>query len=160
MGAASYGGPTPGPPRGLGLASHKMHYVKFRAGCPPRRFGICSVYMDGQPRPDSLPAAARGRGAGLNPANRFEPLRLEVLDETREASARAHPDGVQVLTEARSDQTRSIINRVDSPDLPFHWTLNPYRGCEHGCAYCLHGESPHSGLCRGISPRKSPRLFQ
>ncbi len=93
------------------------------------------------PRPDALVATARGRAAGVNPANRFEPLHLEVLDETREEAARLHPDGVQVLTEVVRDGTRSVINRVDSPDLPFHWTLNPYRGCSHGCSYCVSGET-------------------
>lgn len=94
------------------------------------------------PRPDALPAAARGRAAGVNPAIRFEPLHLEVLDETREDAAREHPNGVQVITEVISDRTRSVINRVDSPDLPFNWTINPYRGCEHGCPYCAGGETP------------------
>ncbi len=47
-----------------------------------------------------------------------------------------HPCGVQTRTRVYRDTTRTIINRVDSPDLNFKWTVNPYRGCEHGCNYC------------------------
>ncbi len=78
----------------------------------------------------------RGRGAGLNPANRFESLRLHVLGDYLDEIAVEHPDGAQVATHVYHDKTRSIINRVDSPDLHFNWTVNPYRGCEHGCIYC------------------------
>jgi DNA repair photolyase len=89
---------------------------------------------------DALPTGpVRGRGAGLNPGNRFEGesgLRLHVLGAHLDEARSAHPDGVQVPTRVFADATRSVINRVDSPDLPFHWTLNPYRGCEHGCPYC------------------------
>jgi DNA repair photolyase len=81
---------------------------------------------------------ARGRGsAALNPANRFDGLRLHVLGEHIDEQLREHPRGVQVATVALPDESRSIINCVvDSPDLPFKWTINPYRGCEHGCIYC------------------------
>ena len=48
-----------------------------------------------------------------------------------------HPCGVQARTRVYRDTTRTIINRVDSPDLNFRWTVNPYRGCEHGCNYCF-----------------------
>ncbi len=86
---------------------------------------------------DALPdGAVRGRGAGLSPGNRFDGLRLHVLGEHLEAAVKAHPKGVQIPTRVYADRTRSVINRVDSPDLNFNWTLNPYRGCEHGCVYC------------------------
>ncbi len=86
---------------------------------------------------DVLPdGAVRGRGAGLNPGNRFDGLRLHVLGEQLEAAVEAHPKGVQLPTRIYADRTGSVINRVDSPDLNFNWTLNPYRGCEHGCIYC------------------------
>jgi len=79
----------------------------------------------------------RGRGAQLNPTNRFEKLSLHVLDEHLERVAvQEDPAGRQVPTEVFRDTTRTILNRVESPDLPFGWTLNPYRGCEHGCIYC------------------------
>lgn len=85
---------------------------------------------------DALPNRPRGRGAGLNPANRFQDLRLHVLGEHLDEQRAEHPDGVQLPTEILDDQSRSLINHVDSPDLPFSWTVNPYRGCEHGCIYC------------------------
>ena len=88
--------------------------------------------------PDRLPdGPARGRGAGLNPANRFEGIGLapdgDHLDEAHE------PDGKQYGTRVIPERARSALNPVDpraSPDVGFRWTLNPYRGCEHGCVYC------------------------
>ncbi|MBS0187486.1 MAG: PA0069 family radical SAM protein [Planctomycetes bacterium] len=86
---------------------------------------------------DALPTGpARGRGAGLNPGNRFESVRLHVLGEHLDELAAEHPTGTQVATRILPDRTRSIINPVDSPDLSMKWTVNPYRGCEHGCIYC------------------------
>lgn len=81
----------------------------------------------------------RGRGSGVNPANRYVGLSLSVLGETLDDDARTNPNGAQVRTQILTDATRRIINRVDnaaSPDIPFTWTINPYRGCEHGCTYC------------------------
>ena len=84
----------------------------------------------------------RGRGAGLNPGNRFQRgrsgdgIRLHVLGDHLDERRAAHPAGVQVPTEVSVDDSRRILNRVDSPDLPFRWSMNPYRGCEHGCVYC------------------------
>ncbi|MEO1279650.1 MAG: hypothetical protein AAFV77_11905, partial [Planctomycetota bacterium] len=94
---------------------------------------------------DALPTGpAHRRGAGLNPGNRFEDVRLHVLGEEldrqwveREAEGDA---GRPVRVERRvyEDRTKSIINRVTpTSDVPFEWTLNPYRGCEHGCIYCF-----------------------
>lgn len=81
----------------------------------------------------------RGRGAAINPGNRFETVRLHVCGEALDAAAEAHPDGVQLTTTIHADATRRIINAVDprvSPEIGFRWTINPYRGCEHGCVYC------------------------
>ena len=78
----------------------------------------------------------KGRGTSLDPANRFEGIRLEVLPEAEAEMQREHPGGVQVGTRVYRDATRRIINRVDSPDVSFKWTINPYRGCEVGCSYC------------------------
>src|SRR6185503_2989952 len=82
--------------------------------------------------------AARGRGAStLNPGNRFESVRLHVLGEHMEEARLEHPDGLQVSTQVLNDRTQTIINKVaPSPDIPFQWSINPYRGCEHGCIYC------------------------
>lgn len=82
---------------------------------------------------------ARGRGAQLNPTNRFERLSLHVLGEHLNHIATERHDfdgGRQVTTEIYRDDARTVINPVDSPDIGFSWTLNPYRGCEHGCIYC------------------------
>lgn len=61
---------------------------------------------------------------------------MHVLGEHLDSVASDCPNGVQVSTRAGRDASRSIVNRVDSPDLKLGWTLNPYRGCEHGCIYC------------------------
>lgn len=89
--------------------------------------GLADALLDGP---------ARGRGAGLNPASRFDDIRLHVLPEHLEDSAREHPSGRQVRTEVFDDDTRAVLNPVNVPDIPFRWTVNPYRGCEHGCIYC------------------------
>src|SRR5690606_25066527 len=82
------------------------------------------------------PALARGRGAQINPANRFESLSLHVLPEHVQEILEETPDGRQVRTLVYPDRTKTVINRVDSPDIGFRWTINAYRGCEHGCTYC------------------------
>jgi DNA repair photolyase len=73
------------------------------------------------------PQAPRGRGTGQNPPNRFD-TRHQV-DDPREA-------GGGVATELIADASRTVIAHNDSPDVPFSASVNPYRGCEHGCSYC------------------------
>jgi DNA repair photolyase len=80
--------------------------------------------------PDDPRAPIPGRGAHLNPPNRFEPLLL-TPDPDCPPDERPHP-----RTQFFFDGTESILSKNDSPDIPFSWGLNPYRGCEHGCAYC------------------------
>ena len=72
----------------------------------------------------------RGRGASRDLPNRFERLHLEP-DAEIEAD-----DPVPVKTRFFVDESRSVISRNSSPDLGFSVSLNPYRGCEHGCSYC------------------------
>src|SRR5688572_23750005 len=92
-----------------------------------------------------LTGPARRRGAGLNPGNRFEKVRLHVLGEERERQrAQRNEEGADaeaptnVPVEVFADHTKSIINHVaQTSDVPFDWTVNPYRGCEHGCIYCF-----------------------
>ena len=75
--------------------------------------------------------ALPGRGAGINPPNRFERLHVEP-DPDCPPEEQPHPH-----TQFFHDASESILSRNDSPDLPFTYGLNPYRGCEHGCAYCF-----------------------
>jgi DNA repair photolyase len=70
--------------------------------------------------------APRGRGAAVNPQNRFETLAVEM----------EVPGPDRVPTELLRDGSRSIITYNDSPDVGFDASINPYRGCEHGCIYC------------------------
>jgi DNA repair photolyase len=72
----------------------------------------------------------RGRGASWNPQNRFEKLEYVVDDE-------AERDESVPRTVYLRDPTRTIITSNDSPDVGFTYSVNPYRGCEHGCAYCF-----------------------
>ena len=72
----------------------------------------------------------QGRGAASNPANRFEKLHFEA-DPGAEAEPPSQP-GMQFLR----DKTASILTHNDSPDVGFDTSINPYRGCEHGCIYC------------------------
>ncbi|MCS6976977.1 MAG: PA0069 family radical SAM protein [Gemmatales bacterium] len=72
-----------------------------------------------------------GRGAETNPPNRFEPLRYELDQE-----AWSDEEAPSPRTEFLVDSSRSIITYNDSPDVGFSAGVNPYRGCEHGCAYC------------------------
>ncbi|MXZ60595.1 MAG: PA0069 family radical SAM protein [Acidobacteria bacterium] len=90
--------------------------------------------------------AAQGRGAVSNPAGRFEALREEAFDDGWDAR---DPPPERVPTEVIIDRTKSIIARNDSPDIPFDRSINPYRGCEHGCIYCFARPS-HAYL--GFSP--------
>ena len=74
----------------------------------------------------------KGRGATMNPAGRFA---TSVTEEVDDGWQRAEmPDSI--ATEVRAEHARSIIARNDSPDIPFEQSINPYRGCEHGCVYC------------------------
>lgn len=84
--------------------------------------------------PEPRPPTPAGRGAGLNPANRFEAQRLEL-----EPDALLDDDGqpLPLRTQFFRDDTQSIVAFNDSPDIPFRAGVSPYRGCEHGCAYCF-----------------------
>src|SRR5262245_20995199 len=77
-----------------------------------------------------------GRGAARNPPNRFEIVPCEPDPDTGEREETAP------ATRLYRDSTRTIIARNDSPDGGFEYSINPYRGCEHGCAYCLAPETP------------------
>src|SRR5215207_1758068 len=80
------------------------------------------------PMAETATSPIKGRGAGLNPTNRFETITVERDPEA--------PGPERVETELLKDTSRSLITRNDSPDVGFEVSLNPYRGCEHGCIYC------------------------
>jgi hypothetical protein len=89
--------------------------------------------------------AIHGRGASWSPANRFEKLHVDLgdvdvvqIDQEREPPS--HSYGVQGeqlrrATQYFRDGTKTIISRNNSPDVGFETSVNPYRGCEHGCVY-------------------------
>ena len=74
----------------------------------------------------------RGRGVAENAVGRFERLARMEFDDGWDAV----PEGV-LRTEVRDEVARSAISYNQSPDLPFDRSINPYRGCEHGCSYCF-----------------------
>lgn len=81
-------------------------------------------------------ASVTGRGAGFNPPNRFEELHIERAPEDI-AHYFEDPDPERkILTKFYFDHTKTILAKNDSPDIGFTYSINPYRGCEHGCIYC------------------------
>ena len=95
-----------------------------------------------------LPAERRrGRGAASNVSGRFETLRREDFDDgwTREEAPEP------LATEVTLEKPKSVITRNDSPDIGFDRSINPYRGCEHGCFYCYARPThAHMGLSPGL----------
>lgn len=87
----------------------------------------------------------RGRGAGLNPSGRFEPLSRHVFDDGWETIEDLPP----FKTDVQVERPRTIITRNASPDISFDRSINPYRGCEHGCVYCF-ARPTHAYM--GLSP--------
>lgn len=89
----------------------------------------------------------KGRGAQINPANRYHQF---VYDE--------HPippeeweKGIQIKTEYIETHPKTILNKVTSPDIPLEYSLNPYQGCEHGCIYCYaRNTHPYWGYSAGL----------
>ncbi len=73
-----------------------------------------------------------GRGAAANPANRFERLHVEPDAEVCQTEKDERPH----RTVYYKDATSTVLTRNDSPDIGFEFSINPYRGCEHGCIYC------------------------
>jgi DNA repair photolyase len=78
-----------------------------------------------------------GRGALTNPQPRFLQRGVEGVEDGwyREEIPQS------IATQVRPEPARSIISHNDSPDIPFEQSINPYRGCEHGCVYCLSGDT-------------------
>ncbi len=92
-------------------------------------------------RPDWI----RGRAAGINPSGRYEPVSRHVFDDGWESLEELPP----FRTEVQVERPRTIITRNTSPDISFDRSINPYRGCEHGCVYCF-ARPTHAFM--GLSP--------
>jgi len=91
------------------------------------------------------PDRNRGRSAGINPSGRFEPVTRHVFDDGWETLEDLPP----FKTEVQVEKPRTIMVRNESPDISFDRSINPYRGCEHGCVYCF-ARPTHSFM--GLSP--------
>jgi DNA repair photolyase len=87
----------------------------------------------------------RGRGTASNASGRFEPLARVAFDDGWQGLEQLPP----FKTTVTIDATRKIITHNDSPDISFDRSINPYRGCEHGCVYCF-ARPTHAYL--GLSP--------
>jgi DNA repair photolyase len=88
----------------------------------------------------------KGRGAASNESGRFEAEKREAFDD---GWGTADAEALPLATTLTVDATRTIIARNDSPDIGFDRSINPYRGCEHGCIYC-YARPSHAYL--GLSP--------
>jgi DNA repair photolyase len=99
-------------------------------------------YVPLPPRPSQSP---RGRGSATRPDSRFLAWQREDIDDGWPQDEAAPAPRTQLLT----DTARSVITYNSSPDVPFDRSINPYRGCEHGCVYCFARPS-HAWL--GLSP--------
>ena len=85
-------------------------------------------------------SAAKGRGATINPEGRFEKVARESFDDEW---FQEPPEGEEKpKTVIAIEHAKSVISRHNSPDVGFAQSLNPYRGCSHGCTYCCSGDTP------------------
>ncbi|MCS7081887.1 MAG: PA0069 family radical SAM protein [Bacteroidetes bacterium] len=82
------------------------------------------------------PPLAKGRGAAYNPPNRFEPLHVELPSEELAPYFEPPEFARQVSVQVYRDRSQEVLSENRSPDVGFRYSLNPYRGCEHGCIYC------------------------
>ncbi|MFO1122668.1 MAG: PA0069 family radical SAM protein [Hyphomicrobiales bacterium] len=99
----------------------------------------------GAGRLTALHQQARGRGASVNMAGRFERLSRALLDDGWNTLEELPP----FRTEVYEESPKTIIARNESPDISFDRSVNPYRGCEHGCSYC-YARPTHAYM--GLSP--------
>src|SRR5258706_4123170 len=83
---------------------------------------------------------AKGRGSPINPEGRFEKWGREAADDGWFQEAPDEP--AKPKTVVTIERVKTIITRNDSPDIGFDRSINPYRGCEHGCSFCMSGDTP------------------
>lgn len=99
---------------------------------------------------DALPARKRkSRGAISNREGRFERLHSERIDDGWISAEDSGAEPPRLKTQVLADTSRTVIARNQSPDIGFDRSINPYRGCEHGCIYCF-ARPTHAFL--GLSP--------
>ena len=96
--------------------------------------------------PMSPTTPLRGRGAKTNASGRYESQVVEAFDD----GWTAEDEGpAKLATTLQAEKARTILTRNDSPDVGFDRSINPYRGCEHGCIYC-YARPAHAYM--GLSP--------
>jgi len=100
----------------------------------------------------------KGRGAGTNPAGRFEGEAREAFDDGWGAEGNDDETAPALKTTVTIEHAKSIISRNTSPDVPFTQSINPYRGCEHGCIYC-YARPSHAYLNLSPGVDFETRLF-
>lgn len=94
-----------------------------------------------QSEPEERPLTTRcvqhvGRGAQMRPPNRFQPIHLEAEEESQPEHVGSEPIRQKVPTVYLPDASQTLVTENDSPDVNFRYSINPYRGCSHGCSYC------------------------
>jgi DNA repair photolyase len=99
--------------------------------------------------PIAPPAPRKGRGAVTNLQGRYEVAQREVVDDGWMSHEEEEVGRPALRTQIFDERAKTILTRNASPDIPFNVSLNPYRGCEHGCIYCF-ARPTHSYL--GLSP--------
>lgn len=89
----------------------------------------------------------KGRGAQINPANPYHRL----VYDSNPIPPEEWEEGAQIKTEFIEVYPKTILNKVNSPDIPMGFSLNPYQGCEHGCIYCYaRNTHPYWGYSAGL----------
>jgi DNA repair photolyase len=136
----------------LVLFTKSYYYLSMRSSSAVRKPPVAAPFPDPEFHPDGETVAAhvggerrRGRGAQSNASGRFEPEARVAFDDGWQSLEELPP----FKTTVAIDSARKVISRNESPDIPFDRSINPYRGCEHGCIYC-YARPTHAYL--GLSP--------